>query len=165
MSWSKYHFAKYHFAKYRFAKYRFVSFRFVSQSTVSRYQDFFLLWAREWRKKWQWKWSNRPSCWFLSHLKFTWNSAYSISCEGKDAYLVHLAQSTSSSWNKMQNRRVPKQENAYVMYELIIITCTKSSYRKVFFPEWKDFTSHMIFIVFSYLVPAHLLNNIEAGTR
>ena len=32
----------------------------------------------------------------------------------------------------MQNRRIPKQENAYVMYELIIITSTKSSHRKVF---------------------------------
>ena len=27
----------------------------------------------------------------------------------------------------MQNRRVPKQENAYIMYELIIITCTNLS--------------------------------------
>ena len=31
-------------------------------------QDFFLLWAREWRKKWQWKWIYRPGCWFLRHL-------------------------------------------------------------------------------------------------
>ena len=31
-------------------------------------QDFFLLWAREWRKKWPWKRNDRPGCWVLSHL-------------------------------------------------------------------------------------------------
>ena len=60
----------------------------------------------------------------------------------------------------MQNRRVPKQENAYIMYELIIITCTKSSHRKVFFLSEK-----MSQVTFYQNYKAHLFNNIEVGTR
>ena len=70
---------------------------------------------------------------------------YTVSCEGKDAFVLSSPCCLLQVHGiKMQNGRVPKQENAYVMYELIIINCTKSSHRKVFFSEWKNFTSHMI---------------------
>ena len=97
-------------------------------------QDFFLLWAREWRKKWPWKWSDRPGCWFLRHLIHMKQCIYTVSCEGKDAFVLSSPCCLLQVHGiKMQNGRVPKQENAYVMYELIIINCTKSSHRKVFF--------------------------------
>ena len=59
---------------------------------------------------------------------------YTVSCEGKDAFVLSSPCCLLQVHGiKMQNGRVPKQENAYVMYELIIINCTKSSHRKVFF--------------------------------
>lgn len=97
----------------------------------------------------------RPGCWFLSHVI---HMKQCIHCKlwGKRCLRSSPdCMSTSSSWNKMQNGRVPKQENAYVMYELIIINCTKSSHRKVFF-----FLSGKISQVTWYQnYKAHLFNN------
>ena len=50
----------------------------------------------------------------------------------------------------MRNGRVPKQENAYVMYEVTDYPIKKIPVKNLFtgkfFPEWKNVTSHMIMI-------------------